>query len=132
VRAFILDASLALEWFTSNASPQVLAKRELLDTRVALVPHIWRFEVMNVVTRWLRRGDISEAGATLILNDVLALPFAIVDEGDPELVVSLATAHDLSAYDAAYLRAAMITGEPLATLDSALLRAADTAGVPCV
>jgi hypothetical protein len=40
----------------------------------------------------------------------MQLPIAIVDKGDPELVVALALQCNLSAYDATYLRAAMITG----------------------
>ena len=48
MNAFVLDASLALQGFTTTASSQVLAKRSLFDDRVAIVPHLWRFEVMNV------------------------------------------------------------------------------------
>ena len=132
MNAFVLDASLALEWFNQDASPTSLAKRSLLDDRVAVVPHLWRFEIMNAVTTWTRRGDTTTAEAAVVLNDIMQLPIAIVDEGDPELVVALALQHNLSAYDATYLRAAMITGNPIATLDRALATAAKTAGVQCL
>jgi predicted nucleic acid-binding protein len=132
VKGLVLDASLALEWFTAGASKQVLAKRSLLGDHVALVPHLWRYEVMNVVSGWLRRKEVSEADAASILSDLMQLPFAVVDEGSPEAVVALAVRHRLSAYDAAYLHVAMITGEPLATLDRDLLKAARGVGVVCV
>jgi len=132
MKTFVLDASLALEWFAVGASTEVLAKRSLLDDHVAVVPTLWRFEVMNAVTTWRRRGDISHADCAVLLHDIMQIPFGTVDEGDPELVVSLASAHGLSAYDAAYLRVAMITGDPLATLDAALKRVANEVGVTCL
>ena len=132
MNSFVLDASLALEWFTNGASAASLAKRSLLDDRVAVVPHLWRWEIMNAVTTWTRRGDTTPAEAALILTDIMQLPIAIVDEGDPEFVVTLALQYNLSANDATYLRAAMITGNPIATLDKALATAAKTAGVHCL
>lgn len=132
MKSFILDASIALEWFSADAIPEALARRSLLDDHVALVPALWRFEVINAVTSWLRRGDISPATSAMILNDIMQIPFGVLDEGDPELIVSLAVNHGLSAYDATYLHLAMITGDPLATLDRALITAAKKVGVACV
>ena len=132
MKSFILDASLALEWFSTDAAPEVLARRSLLDDHVALVPSLWRFEVMNVVTTWRRRGNISSATCAMILNDIMRVPFGTVDEGDPEVIVSLAVQHGLSAYDATYLHVAMITGDPLATLDGALIAAAKDIGISCL
>ncbi len=132
MKTFVLDASLALEWFAESASTEVLAKRSLLEDHVAVVPTLWRFEVMNAVTTWRRRGDISHADCAVLLHDIMQIPFGTVDEGDPELVVSLASAHGLSAYDATYLRVAMITGDPLATSDAALERVANEVGVTCL
>ena len=132
MKSFVLDASLALEWFSADAAPEALTKRSLLDDHVVLVPALWRFEVMNAVTTWLRRGDISSATCAMILNDIMQLPFSTVDEGDPELIVSLATKQGLSAYDATYLHIAMVTGDPLATLDRALITAAQDVGVTCL
>jgi len=132
VRGFILDAGLAVEWFTTTASAEALAKRALFDERVAVVPHLWRFEVMNVLTTWQGRQDATPAEAARILQDVLRLPFAVVDEGAPEAIVSLACTHRLTAYDATYLHLAMLTGEPLATLDRSLITAAGRVGVTCL
>lgn len=132
MRAFVLDAWLALEWFSASASQNALAKRALFDDRVAIVPHLWRFEVMNVVATWRRRGDITPATAARVLGDLLGLPFATVDEGSPESIVNLADTYRLSAYDATYLHVAMMTGEPLASLDTSLTKAAARVGVTCL
>lgn len=132
MKGLILDTSMAMEWFAQDGLPEALAKRSLLDDHVALVPHLWRFEVTSVVSRWRRQGKISEADATWLIRELMQLPFAIVDEGDPETIVNLALAHDLSTYDATYLHVAMTTGEPLATLDRQLQRAAKAVGVACL
>jgi predicted nucleic acid-binding protein len=44
--------------------------------------------------------------------------------------IALARAHDLSAYDAAYLELAVREGLPIATLDDRLRAAAKAVGVP--
>jgi predicted nucleic acid-binding protein len=132
VKGLILDASMTMEWFADEPSLAALEKRSLLDDHVALVPHLWRFEVMNVVNSWRRRRIVSEAEGAWILRVAMQVPFAIVEEGDPEAIVNLALAHDLSAYDATYLHVAMISGEPLATLDRRLQEAAVAVGVTCL
>jgi len=132
LKAFVLDASLALEWFTNSASEPVLAKRSLFDDRVALVPHLWRFEVMNAVTMWRRSKIVSSAQASRLLRDLMTLPFAVVEEGSAEAIVELAVQQGLTAYDATYVHASMVTGEPLATLDSAMRGAARKVGVECL
>lgn len=132
MKGLVLDTSMAMEWFADDGLPEAVAKRALLDNHVVLVPHLWRFEVTSVVSRWRRQGRINEADATWLLGELMQLPFAIVDEGDPEAIVQVALTHELSTYDATYLHVAMTTGEPLATLDRGLLRAADAVGVACL
>lgn len=132
MKGLILDASMAMEWFAEEPAPTALDKRSLLDDHVALVPHLWRFEVMNVVNVWRRHNALTEAEGAWLLREVMALPFAVVDEGDPEAIVALALRHHLTTYDATYLHVAMTTGEPLATLDQKLRRAAESVGVHCL
>ncbi len=132
MKGLILDASMAMEWFTEEPAPTALDKRALLDDHVALVPHHWRFEVLSVVSVWRRHNALTEAEGAWLLREAMALPFAVVDEGDPEVIVSLALTHRLTTYDATYLHVAMTTGEPLATLDRRLLEAAEAVGVHCL
>ena len=132
MNAFVLDASLALEWFTTTASSQAQAKRALFEVRVAIVPHLWRFEVMNVIATWQRRRLITRAQGVYLLGEILSLPFAVVDEGSQEAIVSLAVDQGLSGYDASYLHIAMVSGQPLATLDHELIKAAKKLGVSCL
>ena len=87
---------------------------------------------MNVIARWQRHRELTPAEAARVLRDALQLPFAVVEEGSADGIVEAALSHDLSAYDATYLRLAMVTGEPLATLDTSLIRATSAVGVECV
>lgn len=133
MKAVVIDASMTIEWFfpdrSSARSEAALEKRAILDTRVAVVPHIWRFEIMNYFAGKLRRREISESDATWILAEMMRVPFAIADEGPSPALVTLAQVHGLTAYDAAYLRVALLAGEPLATLDRQLIHAAEAVGV---
>lgn len=130
---YILDSSMAIEWIIPSADPDEAdasaAAFERLSEGRALVPHLWRFEVMNVITRMYRRGDITKAELPRLLTDAFSLVDGFTDEGWPKDVVELAAAHHLSGYDAAYLSAAMFAELPLATLDASLRRAAVEAGV---
>jgi predicted nucleic acid-binding protein len=131
VKAFILDASMALAWFFPHPEDEAatLDKRSLFDERVALVPSIWRAEIVNFIARQHNEGAISAAQAAETLHQIEQLPMGIVDDPAPGELLALATRFRLTAYDALYLHAAMVSGEPLATLDAGLSRAAREAGV---
>ena len=134
MKAFILDASLAIAWFFPDPQddPTAMAKRSLFDERVALVPTIWRAEIVNFVARQHMKGQINAAQEAEILHQIVQLPMGVVDDPTPAELLALSTRFQLTAYDALYLQAAMVSGEPLATLDAGLARAADLAGVELV
>ena len=76
-----------------------------------------------------RRGRIDAAGTASFLTDLDQLPIRIDRTPDSTAVVTLARAHRLTVYDAAYLELARRHGLPLATLDNQLLVAALKDGV---
>jgi predicted nucleic acid-binding protein len=53
-------------------------------------------------------------------------------DADSDHLLHLARAHQLTAYDAAYLELARRLVLPLATLDRALIRAAEAEGTPLI
>ena len=130
---YILDSSMAIEWVVPSADADevhtAVAAFERLSEGRAIVPHLWRFEILNVITRMYRRGDITKAELPRLLTDVFSLVDGFADEGWPKDIVELAAVHELSGYDASYLSAAMLAELPLATLDASLRRAAMEAGV---
>lgn len=133
MNALVLDASMALEWFFPSPdvreSSDALAKRELANDAPLVVPHIWRFEILNFLSRQRRLGKLSEGESVAIATDLLALPLAIVDEGDPATVLALAADQSLTAYDASYLSAALQGNWALLTFDRNLGMAAERMGV---
>jgi predicted nucleic acid-binding protein len=126
---FVLDASLALAWyFKDEADPYA----DAVAAARAAVPLIWPLEVANALLMGERRQRSTEAQAAKWLTYLGFLPIAVDDETNDRAwgeVLSLARAHRLSAYDAAYLELALRRGLPLATLDDKLKAAASAGGV---
>ncbi len=88
--------------------------------------------MVNVLLVGERRQRLTQAQAAAFLNRLLALPIEIegaVGRDTWPRVQALGRAHELSAYDAAYLDLAIRRGLPLATCDPALQRGARAAGV---
>jgi predicted nucleic acid-binding protein len=133
VSDFVLDASLALQWFFEDETDRLYALSVLqsLAENRAVVPILWFYEVGNGLLMASRRtrinkeqfrefmarlGDLPIEPANQSSNDILELP-------------AIANAYGLTNYDAAYLALALDRNLPLATADSALRKAANLAGV---
>lgn len=133
MNAFVLDAALAVSWFFPTGreghEAAALEKRALFATDVALVTHLWSFEIVNFIAMQRRRNTITEAEGAWNLAQLLSIPFAAVSEGSPEASVALCVRYGLTAYEASYLQVAMEQGVPLATMDPALIKAARDVGV---
>lgn len=129
----ILDTSLTLAWyFADEANPYADAVAQALAAAEAIVPSLWPLEIANALVMGERRKRSTEAQASTFLARLGALPIVIDDETDARAwsdTISLARAHNLSAYDAAYLELAMRRGLPLASLDKKLKAAAIAVGV---
>ncbi len=131
--SFVLDASITLAWcFQDEATPDTTALLERLSTEDAFVPALWTLEVGNILLGAERKGRISPANTKEFLNLLDALNIQIdhqmVTRGFNE-ILSLASFHNLTTYDAAYLELAMRLGIPLATKDLQLRQAANNVGV---
>lgn len=129
----VIDASVAVAWcFPDESSDFADAVLAEVEHREVIVPTLWSVEVSNALLVGERRKRIRE---TEIWQFVQLLDrLAIFEDSQPTAevmarILPLARAHNLSAYDAAYLDVAVRHRAPLATLDSALLRAAIANGV---
>jgi predicted nucleic acid-binding protein len=128
--AFVLDASVTLSWlFEDESTPATDALLWELRTRRATVPAIWTYEVANALASGVRRTRLSEAQSHAFAELLHALPVDVLAPPPLPLLAALATRHDLSAYDAAYLEVAQRNSLPLATLDGRLRDAARRTGV---
>jgi predicted nucleic acid-binding protein len=129
----VVDASVTISLYLADESDIVADSGfESLGSRVFLVPAIWWFEVRNGLVTNERRGRLDPAHTIGILAHLDHLPIRIDREPDGGTILTLARAHRLTFYDAAYLELALRAGAPLATLDRALAAAARAAGVPLV
>ena len=127
---FVLDASVALDWFLTKVDSCPSWDRiHLLDESAPVVPGIWNLEITNVLSNHVQRGRLTPDVARTVLAEMAALPAGVVDAGPPSLVMHLSVDHRLTSYDAAYLGAALRGDLPIATVDRELIRAAQEAGV---
>jgi predicted nucleic acid-binding protein len=130
LREVVLDASVVLKWFHTEGEGRVEAARELRSRFEAgqlhvLAPPLLWLEAVNVAARswrWSPRQLDQLSGA---LPD---LGFELVE---PELyAVAAWTARGLTAYDAAYVALAELTGVQLVTDDAEIVRVAADHAVP--
>ncbi|MEO6811114.1 MAG: type II toxin-antitoxin system VapC family toxin, partial [Isosphaeraceae bacterium] len=130
---FVLDCSVTMAWcFDDEATAYTNSVRDQLTDGRAVVPSLWPLEVVNATLVGERRKRLDEARGQRFLTLLDALPIIVDDETVHRAfgeIAHLARAHQLSAYDAAYLELAMRLGLPLATLDSKLKAAAQAVGV---
>jgi predicted nucleic acid-binding protein len=132
--ALVLDLSACMPWCCEDETTQ--ASEEMLEWAIdgsALhVPALWAWEILNAVGVVIRRRRISADRGVAFLEQLAMLNFKI---DRPPLISdfprlhSIAIAHQLTAYDAAYLDLAKRLSLPLATRDVDLRRAALNEGI---
>jgi predicted nucleic acid-binding protein len=134
--SLVIDSSMTLAWYFEDERTEAsLALLRQVADAGAIVPALWRLEVLNGLQVAVRRGRIDTAYRDASLTDLQSLVIAI-DPGTNRQAWSatlrLCDRFGLSPYDAAYLELAQRRQLPLATLDSALIRAARADNVPLV
>ena len=97
-----------------------------------VVPALFWYEIRNVLIVNERRARIDQAGSARFLMRLRDLRFLRDEDHEEASVMTLARAHGLSAYDAAYLETALRRRDTLATLDRALATAASAEGVSVI
>jgi predicted nucleic acid-binding protein len=128
--AFVLDASIAAVWaFADEVSSLADLALERLHTETAYVPHLWWYEIRNILVSNERTRRISLAESVFFLQMLKQYPIRIDWSENEELNLQLARQFRLSFYDAAYLAVAKRNRLQLVTLDSALIKAAPICGV---
>jgi predicted nucleic acid-binding protein len=133
VSDFVLDASLALQWFLEDEADRKysLAVLASLSEKRALVPLLWFYEVGNGLLMAYRRKRIALDQIDGFLVRLKALPIQAAQQTPAEILElpALAQVRGLTNYDAAYLAVAKRFSLPLATTDKDLRNAAAFVGV---
>lgn len=131
--AIVIDVSIAAAWCfpdeEADAADQVLADLPRLG---GVIPGLFWYEIRNVLIVNERRARIDPTDSARFLKRLRNLRLSHDEAHDEDAMMALARDHGLSAYDAAYLEAALRRGDSLATLDRALASAATAEGVPVI
>ena len=127
----IIDASVAVKWFLPEAASD-LAARLLYSQHDLLAPDLLRLEVASVLLRGVRRGEMSPAQASRILEHELAVALRC-EPTRPLAARAHAVSRDFggSIYDAAYVALAEKTAAPLVTADGRQADCGSAAGIKC-
>jgi predicted nucleic acid-binding protein len=130
---FVVDASMTLSWcFWDEATPRSRAVLAALQTRYAVVPAVWPFEIANGLVIAERRKRIRPDQIAEFLETLRRLPIQ-VERCEAvwlcQSAVRLARELQVTAYDAAYLDLAKREQLSLATLDYDLQKAGAALGV---
>jgi len=135
MKGIVIDASVAASWFlddeVSDYADGVLGRMQAGEP--VFVPGLWPLEMANLLFNAERRKRIDKAHRDAALERIARLPITIC--AGPALADLLtlrqfAEKHQLTAYDAEYLRIAKELKLPLATLDSNLIASARREKVP--
>ena len=132
--AFIADASVAVGWVhPAQATTQTAAMLDAIGEGATLeVPALWSLELANALTVLVRRRKLTEDERQTGLGWLRGLRLR-VDHEMASLAFSrlseLATTHQLSVYDAAYLELAQRRKLVLGCKDGPLRKAAKQSGV---
>ena len=87
------------------------------------LPGIWRHEILNIFTTYVRQGGLTKEKAVKALEDVYAHILPNEVELGPIETLEIALHYKISAYDAQYVLLAQKLGVPCVTEDRALRRA---------
>ena len=129
----MVDASytLALGVLNEQSEEAELLLEEAMMARVRLiVPPHWRLEMLNGILQGFRQRKLAARSfdeALALVN--LHIDTELVEHAPSEEILALAKRHGLTAYDAAYLAAALREQALLATADRELATAAREHGV---
>ncbi len=121
----IVDASVILSAFfpdEAQAQAQALVRDHVMGRVELAAPGLLLYEITNAVVQARRRERITDEQAQNVLASFEGLGIAL-REVSWEQMLPLAVRYDRSAYDAAYLALAEISGKPLITGDRRLYNA---------
>ena len=128
--SFVIDASIAAAWLLPDEENQTAERAlSLLETDDAYVPDLFWHEMRNILIMAERRKRIGNDDVLACLMRLSRLPILTVASEDHLSIIRLASKHQLSAYDAAYLSLAIAQGAALVTADTRLRKAAQDENV---
>jgi predicted nucleic acid-binding protein len=133
--SLVIDASAVAAWaFGDGRSATSIDMLRRVAREGAVAPAILPLEIANLLVFGERRARLTRPERDAFLQRLEALPIEVepCTFGSLQRVLSLADAHGLTAYDAAYLELASRRRLPLVSKDHPLISAAAKIGVEVV
>ena len=125
----VVDTNVIGYLFLSSEQ-SLLAEHALKKDSEWAAPILWRSELRNVLTLYMRKNIITLEQAQRIMNGALELLRGREYEVSSYEVLRLASESKCSAYDCEFIAAANDLKVPLVTVDRQLLREFPTVAVP--
>lgn len=125
----VVDTNVIGHLFLSSEQ-SLLAEYALQKDSEWAAPILWRSELRNVLTLYVRKNIITLEQAQRIMNGALELLRGREYEVSSYEVLRLASESKCSAYDCEFITAANDLKVPLVTVDRQLLREFPTVAVP--
>lgn len=130
MNAPVVDCSVTAAWVLGDELTAAAdTALELVAVHGGVAPALWWVEVRNVLLTAERWGLLSAPQTMVVLKSIEALGIRIDHAPDGAVLLRLAKAHGLTAYDAMYLELSVRHRRPLATLDHKLGTAAQAEGI---
>ena len=117
---YVIDASAATEYLLRT--PLGLKLADVIEGAFLLAPELLDVEVLSVLRRAVLRGELMEQRALVAIEDLIDWS---IDRIPHVSLVHVACQHrnNVSAYDAFYVAAALLSSASLLTADGPLARA---------
>ena len=132
--SLVLDGSAVVAWcFEDKTTPAIDALMIRVAESGAVVPAIWRLEIVNALVVAERRKKILPEKSAQFIYDLQRLSILIDLDGMGHIfseVLNYSRVYQRSSYDASYLELAKRLGLPFATKDEPLKKAAEELGIP--
>ena len=132
---FVLDASVAVEWFLPGGGPRGLYAEKILDQisagdLIPVVPDLWHYEMGSVLIAARRDKRISAAklGAAQTALRALGVETLAIELDATELI-DLSQRYHMQGYDVVYFELARRLAIAIASIDGGIKTAGKTFGV---
>jgi predicted nucleic acid-binding protein len=129
MNGIVVDASIVFSWLFDDESSEIAewVLRQMEAGVAIAVPSLWLLEMTNGLFKAERRKRIDRRRRDASLEKIQTWDFSILEAptmADLTVLRHYADKHQLTAYDAEYLRVAKEHNLMLATLDGNLMAAA--------